>query len=223
MGRRQGVSIIIGIREPRIAQIFNTDWGAGKYNPAREIFAVLGTEKFLNEEVVKSNLLLASLYLAAYEILKHTIMYRVKRVYAIEYTADAEPVVDKGYNEEVLSLHKYPLSASSLWLESAGAISSEDVEMIDGLRRHRNEIAHELPEFLTDPERDLYLGYYVRMRNLLNQIEVWWIMNFEIPANPDFDDVEVEEKEVSPGTVILLDYLTEIALAHRREDKSSVD
>jgi|WetSurMetagenome_2_1015567.scaffolds.fasta_scaffold848527_2 hypothetical protein len=45
------------------------------------------------------------------------------------------------------------------------------------------------------------------------KIEVWWILNFEIPSNPDFDGVEVDPKEIMPGRVVALDHLISIVLS----------
>jgi hypothetical protein len=46
----------------------------------------------------------------------------------------------------------------------------------------------------------------------MNKIEVWWVKEFEIPANPDFDGQDVDAANISPGSVIALKMLCAIAL-----------
>jgi hypothetical protein len=61
------------------------------------------------------------------------------------------------------------------------------------------------------------VDYFVRVRRLLEKVEVWWILNFEIPVNSDFDGVEVDPKEIKPGRVIALDHLISIVLSDFNE------
>jgi hypothetical protein len=170
------------------------------------------TEKFLNPDIVKSNLILSALYLAAYELLKDSIVDRISGFFTLDYQND-KPVVDKRYNDEVLSLHKDLLQASCMWLEQMGAITKDEVEEVEKIRKHRNEVAHELPRLLIDSGLNLNIGYFVRIKELLEKIEVWWVKNFDIPVNPDFDGVVVEDKDIQPGRVIALNHLISVALS----------
>jgi hypothetical protein len=156
---------------------------------------VLDAEKFLSPEAIKSNLVLSSLYLAAYEILKSAIVDNVRDFFALDYDADGKPVLDKQYRDEVSRLHRDLLQASCLWLEKAGAITSDEVEQIGRIRRHRNEVAHELPQLLSERDRNLNLDYFLRLRELLEKIGIWWIRNFETPINPELDNVEIDDKD----------------------------
>jgi len=47
----------------------------------------------------------------------------------------------------------------------------------------------------------------------LNKIERWWILEFEIPVNPDFDGKKINEGDVQSGMTIFLDYLMLVANA----------
>lgn len=183
---------------------------------------MLDAEKFLNPEAIKSNLVLSSLYLAAYEILKSAIIDNARDFFASDYDADGKPVLDKQYRDEVSKLHRDLLQASCLWLEKVGAITSDEVEEIGRIRRHRNEVAHELPQLLSEHNRNINLDYFVRIRELLNKIEIWWIRNFEVLINPELDNVEIDDKDIRPGRVIALDYLISVALSdYLGEDEGS--
>ena len=50
------------------------------------------------------------------------------------------------------------------------------------------------------------------MISLLNKIEVWWIINVEIPTDPDLDGRDVDESGIVPGSVMTIRLLQEIAL-----------
>jgi hypothetical protein len=50
------------------------------------------------------------------------------------------------------------------------------------------------------------------MVNLIDKVEKWWIVNVEIPTNPDFDGKEIEEKTILCGPVIALKLLIDVAL-----------
>jgi hypothetical protein len=169
-------------------------------------------EKFLNPELVKANLILSALYLAAYELLKDSIIDSIRGFFTLKYV-NGKFEVDEQYNAEVLTLHKDLLQASCIWLEQMGAINKEEIQEIEKIRKHRNEVAHELPKLLVDSDLNLNIGYFVRIRELLEKIEAWWVKNFEIPVNPDFDGIEVDDKDIQPGRVIALNHLISVALS----------
>lgn len=47
--------------------------------------------------------------------------------------------------------------------------------------------------------------------SLLKKIEVWWVVNVEIPVNSDFDGKEIDEEGVVPGPVLILQMMLEVA------------
>lgn len=47
--------------------------------------------------------------------------------------------------------------------------------------------------------------------SLLRKIETWWIVNVEIPINPDYDGQEIDEAGIVPGPVLSLQMLIEVA------------
>ena len=52
---------------------------------------------------------------------------------------------------------------------------------------------------------------------LLCKIEKWWILNVEIPTNPDFDGKEIDEDGIVPGPIMTLRLLPDIALGSEEE------
>ena len=158
---------------------------------------------------MRTNLLMASLYLAAFEILKSTVVDRIKGFFTFDY-ANGQPQLDSRY-QEVASLNKNPLQASLLWLQENNAITPDDVLMFDAIRQHRNELAHQLPHFLIDAERNINFQNFENVRYLLRKIETWWIQQVDIPTNPDYDGVEVKDEDIQPGSVIVLDAIIGMA------------
>lgn len=55
---------------------------------------------------------------------------------------------------------------------------------------------------------------------LHRKIEVWWIMEVDIPTNPQFDGKEIDENEVVPGSMIALNMLCDIALGDEKKSFS---
>ena len=127
------------------------------------------------------------------------------------------PIVESRYRDEVTMCHRDLLRASSLWLEKAGVISGSEVEEIGRVWKHRNEVAHELPRLLSQSDLTLNLDYFLRIRELLEQIEVWWIRNIETLIDPMFDSIEVDDIEIRPGRV--MDHVISVALSEYLEEE----
>lgn len=126
-------------------------------------------------------------------------------------------MLNEQYKDEVTKVHKDLLFASCLWLRRNNVITESEVKEIENIRRHRNQVVHELPRLLSDTDLNLNTGYFLRIRELLKKIEVWWAKNVVIPANEDFDGVEVNEEDIQPGGVIVLDYIISAAIADYNE------
>lgn len=115
-------------------------------------------------------------------------------------------------------LDKDLLSASCQWLEQNGVISADDTVLINDIRRHKNEIAHELPHLLSDIDHDTNLEYLQHTRRLLRKIEIWWIRNVDMSIDPEFDNVEVADKDIHPGPALVPDEILRIALDNEDDE-----
>ncbi|MCX5704187.1 MAG: hypothetical protein NT066_06845 [Candidatus Omnitrophica bacterium] len=170
-------------------------------------------QKILNPDIVKSNLTLASLYLSAYELLRDLILGRIKNFFSepSKTSTGWDIIPSKEYKDEVLCRAKNVIHASCLWLKKMNAINEDDIKAIQEIRRHRNEIAHELPKLLVDNNFSIDVNQFLKIRELLTKIERWWIIEFEMAINEDFDNIDVEPEKVLSGPMILLDHLIVIA------------
>jgi hypothetical protein len=70
--------------------------------------------KFLNPRTLKSNLIIASLFLAAYETLRSAIIEHIRGFYTNGFNQNGW-IIDTKYQTDVLSRHNSPLRASLLW------------------------------------------------------------------------------------------------------------
>jgi len=86
------------------------------------------------------------------------------------------------------------------------------------MRDCRNEITHEIIRMLTEGIGSDRASLFVGMVGLLKKIETWWIVNVEIPINPDFDGKEIDEAGITPGPLITLQLMVDIALGTEGKD-----
>ena len=83
-------------------------------------------ERFLNSDTLRSNLMVAAIYIATYELLDQTILERVQNCFFLGLD-DSDPAVVGKYRAQVLSRNRSPVYASLGWLESQQVITVEDV------------------------------------------------------------------------------------------------
>lgn len=151
-------------------------------------------------------------------MLKSSIIERIRDFYTTGFNQSGLTISEK-YKTEVLSLNSSPLYASLQWLQNMEIISKNDVNEFEEIKKCRNEIAHEFINFLsTSPTIDP-LPLFPRTIALLSKIEKWWIVNVEIPTDPDLVGSDVGENSVIPGPIMTLQLLTDIALGSEEESK----
>lgn len=167
-------------------------------------------ERFLDPEVVRPSLFMATMFITTFEILKNSIVDRIRDFYSIGWSKDG-PTISKDYYAKVIARNKSAVYASLDWLKESEAIDEEDLKTFETLKKTRNIIAHQLFEVVTGQTESNHVEQFAILVELLRKIEVWWVVNVEISTNPDYDDVEIDEKEIVPGAVLSLQILLEVA------------
>lgn len=178
----------------------------------------LSWERFLSPEILRTNLIVASLFITAFEMLKDSIMGRTRAFFTDGFDEKGWIVNDK-YKTQVLSLNKSPLYASLEWLKGMNVFDDDDIGEFNKIKNCRNEIAHEIADFISKSPKIDPLPLFSKMTDLLHKIEKWWILNVEIPTNPDFNGQEIDEEGIVPGKIMTLRLLTDIALGTEEESK----
>ncbi len=167
-------------------------------------------ESFLNPEVLRAKLLSASMYITAFEILKDSVIGRIRDFYVCGWDAQGAKV-DPKYECEVVSRNRSLLYASLDWLKEHEAIDADDLVRFEAVKSTRNRLAHALHSVVVAGEASDHPERFADVLSLLRKIETWWVVNVEIPCNPDFDGKEIDEKGIVPGPVISMQMLIEVA------------
>jgi hypothetical protein len=103
----------------------------------------------LSTEEIREALAYAGLVLIAFELVKSMIVNPIKTFYADVTFGPGLPF--KSYDEDVRARHRNEFEASLLYLRDfMQALTSEDVMAIQALRKHRNDLAHDLVSRLPD-------------------------------------------------------------------------
>lgn len=148
--------------------------------------------KFLNPHSLRANLMVCSMYLAAWEILENSVIEHLKGFYNPDFRVSHDT-----YGSRVLNRHKSPYRASLLWFQENGALDQSDLDLADELRKQRNEIGHKLPQFLSAGS-EVDVNLFFRLFELVAKIDRWWLINYEI------DTVDIDESEIESGNMLFL-------------------
>lgn len=174
-------------------------------------------EKFLHPETLKSNLIAISLFITAFEIFKDRVVEKPEIFFTNGFD-EKGLIIDERYKLEVLSLSKSKIYASLLWLKRMDAIEQTDVAIFDAIRRHRNEVTHEPMGFLASSTRNFDPSMFRELIALLEKIEKWWLVNFELSVDPEMLPEGANSDEVVPGPIWSLQLMLDIALGNEPEE-----
>ncbi len=102
----------------------------------------------MTEEELTRNLSYAGFILVEFELLKSMIVNPIKVFY--QDTTFDEEMPFTSYERDVLPRHKNQFEACLLYLRDfMEVVNSEDILTIQALRKHRNDLAHDLPRMLS--------------------------------------------------------------------------
>jgi hypothetical protein len=169
--------------------------------------------RFLDPEVLRPSLMLASIYIATYEILKDSIISRIKDFYVTGFDQSGE-IIGTDYLSDVLSKNRSELYASLEWLKESKAITDVDIAVFNKVKQCRNDIAHEISRMLSEGLPKDFSDRFNDMVSLISKVERWWIINVEIPLNSEFADKEIIEDEIIPGRIAGLRMMIDVALGN---------
>tara|TARA_R110000850_G_scaffold29269_1_gene80888 strand:+ start:1281 stop:1880 length:600 start_codon:yes stop_codon:yes gene_type:complete len=174
-------------------------------------------EKFLDPEKLRGSLLAASLYIAAYETCRESILDKLKSFY-FDYIDENGPHPGPAYQSEVLSKAKSPVEATLKWFLEMKAIEEPDIAAFSKARKLRNQIAHDMPKYITEPDHQIDQAVFEGLLEVTRKIGVWWVVNVEIATDPDYDETEVDEEEIQIGTIIMIQLMMDIAYGNEPEE-----
>lgn len=172
----------------------------------------------LQPTTIKSNLIRASLFLTAFQILKAEIVERVRDFYLVDFD-EAGLTYSKDYEAKVLSLDRHKFEASCQWLVSNEALTSEEVDDIQEIRETRNRIAHNLSNLMFRPGFEVDVRLLNRTRRYVVKLGTFW-GGIEVSTDPDLYDQEVDYDGIRSVSSILLDYIIQVSSEHSETEAS---
>lgn len=170
----------------------------------------------LNPEMVRSKLISAGLFLVAHEMLLDSILRHPRFFFSDTLTAADGFLPSPKYAASVLALDPKgkndPLRGSIAWWRTMEAIDAADEIAIRLVTDARNKLAHEMTDIIGGAKPPEFAEHFGTLMGLVNKIEKWWIINFEIATDPDWDGDQIDEAGVVPGSAWMMDMLTQVAL-----------
>lgn len=173
-------------------------------------------ERVLHPQTLKSNIITASIFSMAFEMLKSSIIEKIEGFY-IDGFDENGPVISSEYRTKVLALNKNRLYASLKWLEDNFAIDNKDLERFEHIKKCRNVLVHEITTFASTGVDFDVSEVLDDLVVLMRKIEIWWFENFEMAVNPEAYPHDLNLDEVIPGPIWSLQMLIDIALGPEEE------
>ena len=179
-------------------------------------------ERTLHPETLKSNIITASIFSMAFEMLKSSIIEKIEGFFTNGFNENGM-IVSPEYKEKVLSLNKSPLYASLKWLQNMEAINDEDLKTFEHIKVCRNTLTHEMLKFASKGVDFDVADAFEKMVSLLRKVEIWWFEKLEMAIDPEAcpDDLDIEQ--VIPGPVWSLQMLLDVALGPEEEARKYYD
>jgi hypothetical protein len=130
--------------------------------------------------------MMSQFILVAFELVKSLIVNPIKAFYSDVTFGEGMPF--KSYEEDILSRHKNQFEACLLYLRDfMEAIDSEDVLTIQSLRKHRNDLAHNLPGMLHKLDIEHHLPLLEKTNKVLFKLSNYRTY-MEIGSDPEFQN-----------------------------------
>lgn len=175
-------------------------------------------ERVLHPETLKSNIITASIFSMAFEMLKSSIIDKIEGFFTNGFDENGV-IISSEYKEKVLSLNRSPIYASLRWLQDMNAIDDNDLVIFEHIKRCRNTLVHEML-MLASSGVDFDVGdAFNEMVGLLKKIEIWWFENLKMAIDPGAYPEDLDLNEVVPGPVWSLQMLIDVALGPEEEAK----
>ena len=179
-------------------------------------------ERVLHPETLKTNIITASIFSMAFEMLKSSIIEKIEGFFINGFDENGM-IVSPEYKEKVLSLNRSQLYASLKWLQDMDAIDDEDLKKFEHIKRCRNTLAHEMLTFTSSGVEFDVAETFKEIIALLRKIEIWWFENLEMAIDPEAYPEDLDLDQVIPGPVWSLQMLIDVALGPEDEARKYYD
>jgi len=182
----------------------------------RRIF-VDNWKNILDENILKTNINFAAVFVMNYECLKEFVIEQVRDFYSEHFYMDGDRIVceeSNAYKEKVRALDKNLENASLKWFMDAEAITQEDCDRYQIIRKKRNDITHKLLKNLNEGFGEEDVQLFGDMMRIYNKLDKWWINEIEIPTSADDIPEDYDRNGVCGGQALILSIINEIILGN---------
>ena len=179
----------------------------------------------LDKNIVKTNVNFAALFVMNYECLKDYVISQVKGFYCDDLYFENDEAIyieSEAYKQEVRTLDKQLENASLKWFMESEAVTQEDFDNYQKIRKRRNEITHELLKNLNIGFTEDDIKLFVTLTNLYEKIDRWWINEIEIPTSADEIPEDYDRDGVCGGQAIVLSIINDIVLGNGEEKYKNI-
>lgn len=123
----------------------------------------------LAPETTRVILSYAGLVLLVYEELKREIVDEVRAFYT-----RGEKFDQAAYDRDVRSLDNSKYKSSARWLLKSGAITADQIDVLERLYEHRKDVSHELLKYLIDVDSGIDADLFTQAIGVLKDIRRFW-------------------------------------------------
>lgn len=170
-------------------------------------------KNILDENILKTNINFAAVFVMNYECLKEFVIEQVRDFYSEHFYMDGDRIVceeSNAYKEKVRALDKNLENASLKWFMDAEAITQEDYDRYQIIRKKRNDITHKLLKNLNEGFGEEDVQLFGDMMRIYNKLDKWWINEIEIPTSADDIPEDYDRNGVCGGQALILSIINEI-------------
>lgn len=175
----------------------------------------------LDEDILKTNVNFAAMFVLYYECLKDFIINQPRDFYSnsIKFTDDKVIYEEsQKYKKEVRALDKNIENASLKWFILAEAITQEDYDTYQCIRKRRNDIIHELLKNLNDGFTEKDAELFSKLLLIYSKLDKWWINEIEIPIAGEDIPENYDSEGVCGGQAFILSIINSIILGSKGDE-----
>lgn len=172
----------------------------------------------LDEDNLKPNVNFAAMFVLNFECLKDYIIDQIRDFYSDEIDFEYGKILyheSKEYKDKVRILDKNIENASLKWLIEAGAITQEDFDYYQKIRRRRNDITHEFLKNLIEGFSEEDIDLFNKIISIYTKIDKWWINEIEIPIAGEDVPSDYNRENMCGNQAIVLSAINDIVLENK--------
>ena len=182
-------------------------------------------KNILDEDILKININFAAVFVMNYECLKEFVIEQVRSFYSEHFYMDGDSIVceeSDTYKKQVRNLDKNLENASLKWFMDAEAITQEDYDIYQNIRKRRNDITHELLKNLNVGFGEEDAQLFADMLRIYNKLDKWWINEIEIPTSAEEIPKDYDRDGVHGGQAIILSIINSIILEDKGKEYKQI-